>query len=128
MTSEGYAAPDHITKGLAFKYWLLLPGLSTKCDVYSYGVVLLELLTGRRAIDNSRANAERQLVDWAKPYLRNRKKLLRIMDTKLEGKYPREAAFEVATLALECINFEPKTRPKMSEVLGKIEKLQDPKL
>lgn len=104
------------------------PGrLSAKSDVYSYGVVLLELLTGRRALDKSRVIVEQSLVDWAKPYLGDRRKVFRIMDTKLEGQYPQKAAFTVATLALQCLNPEPRSRPKMSEVLEELEKLQDHK-
>ena len=87
--------------------------------------MLLELLTGRRALDKSRAGAEQSLVEWAKPYLDDKRKLFRIMDTKLEGQYPQKAAFTVATLALQCLNPEPRTRPKMSEVVQELEKLQD---
>lgn len=93
--------------------------------MYSYGVVLLELLTGRRALDKSRVGAEQSLVDWAKPYLGDRRKLFRIMDTKLLGQYPQKAAYTVATLALQCLNPEPRSRPKMSEVLEELKKLQD---
>lgn len=115
MGTQGYAAPEYMATGR----------LSARSDVYSYGVVLLELLTGRRAIDKSKVGVEQSLVDWAKPYLGDRRKLFRIMDTKLEGQYPQKAAFTVASLALQCLNPEPRSRPKMSEVLEELEKLQD---
>lgn len=115
MGTQGYAAPEYVATGR----------LSARSDVYSYGVVLLELLTGRRALDKSRVGVEQSLVDWAKPYLGDRRKLFRIMDTKLEGQYPQKAAFTVASLALQCLNPEPRSRPKMSEVLEELEKLQD---
>ncbi|OMO98277.1 hypothetical protein COLO4_14033 [Corchorus olitorius] len=96
--------------------------LTARCDVYSFGVVLLELLSGRRAVDKTKVGVEENLVDWAKPYLRDRRKLFRIMDTKLEGQYPQRAASTVAILALQCIS-EAKVRPRMAEVLSALEEL-----
>lgn len=46
------------------------------------------------------------------------------MDTKLEGQYPQKAAYTAATLASQCLNLEPKTRPRMSQVLSSLEELQ----
>lgn len=100
--------------------------LTAKCDVYSFGVVLLELLSGRRAVDKTRVGAEQNLVDWAKPYLGDRRKLFRIMDIKLEGQYPQKGAYMVAILALQCIS-EAKVRPSMSEVLSALEQLPPPR-
>jgi serine/threonine protein kinase len=96
--------------------------LTTRCDVYSFGVVLLELLSGRNAVDKTKSGAEHNLVDWARPYLGDRRKLFRIMDTRLEGQYPHRAAYTAAILALQCIS-EAKFRPQMSEVLTTLEQL-----
>lgn len=96
--------------------------LTAKCDVYSFGVVLLELLSGRRAFDRTKSGVEQNLVDWARPYLGDRRKLFRIMDTKLEGQYPQRAAYIAAILALQCIS-EAKHRPQMSQVLATLEQL-----
>lgn len=90
--------------------------------MYSFGVVLLELLSGRHAIDNTKSGVERNLVEWARPYLGDRRKLFRIMDTRLEGQYPQKAAYTVAIIALQCIS-DAKTRPQMSEVLSALEHL-----
>ncbi|GAB2297240.1 Probable serine/threonine-protein kinase pbl3 [Dionaea muscipula] len=111
--TRGYAAPEYVATG----------HLTVRSDVYSFGVVLLELLTGRRAIDRNKSKLEQSLVDWAKPYLGDKRKLYRIMDTQLEGQYPHKAAFGVAALALRCLRSEPKTRPKMVEVLEELENL-----
>ncbi|TXG56466.1 hypothetical protein EZV62_017779 [Acer yangbiense] len=117
MGTHGYAAPEYIATGR----------LTAKSDVYSFGVVLLELLSGRSAVDKTKAGIEQSLVDWAKPYLSDKRKLFRIMDTKLGGQYPQKAAYTAATLALQCLNTEAKHRPRMSEVLTILEHLEAPK-
>ncbi|KAF5939063.1 hypothetical protein HYC85_023322 [Camellia sinensis] len=116
MGTHGYAAPEYVATGR----------LTAKSDVYSFGVVLLELLSGRRAVDKSKVGVEQNLVDWAKPYLGDKRKLFRIMDTKLEGQYPQKGAYTAATLALQCLSTEAKVRPRMSEVLANLEQLQVP--
>lgn len=117
MGTQGYAAPEYVATGR----------LTAKSDVYSFGVVLLELLSGRRAVDKTKVGVEQSLVDWAKPYLGDKRKLFRIMDTKLGGQYPQKGAFTAATLALQCLNSEAKLRPRMSEVLAALEQLEAPK-
>ncbi|KAH9773805.1 putative serine/threonine-protein kinase PBL3 [Citrus sinensis] len=117
MGTHGYAAPEYVATGR----------LTAKSDVYSFGVVLLELLSGRCAVDKTKVGIEQSLVDWAKPYLSDKRKLFRIMDTKLGGQYPQKAAHTAATLALQCLNNEPKLRPRMSEVLAMLERLEAPK-
>ncbi|XP_062200773.1 probable serine/threonine-protein kinase PBL3 [Phragmites australis] len=117
MGTRGYAAPEYVATGR----------LSVKADVYSFGVVLLELLTGRRALDKSKLVSEQNLVEWARPYLSDKRRLYRIMDSKLGGQYPKKDAHAVASIALQCIRNEAKMRPQMSEILEKLEQLQDPK-
>jgi hypothetical protein len=89
--------------------------------------VLLELLSGRRAHDETKDAVERILVGWAKPYLSDRRKLFWLMDTKLEGQYPEEAAYAAAVLASQCIIDNPEYRPQMSEVLATLEQLPSAK-
>ncbi|MQM02101.1 hypothetical protein Taro_034866 [Colocasia esculenta] len=115
MGTHGYAAPEYVATGR----------LSVKADVYSFGVVLLELLSGRRALDKTKKGIEQSLVDWARPYMGDRRKLFRIMDTRLEGQYPKTGAYVIANLALQCLSNEAKLRPRMSEVLAQLEQLQD---
>ncbi|OAY57893.1 probable serine/threonine-protein kinase PBL18 [Manihot esculenta] len=111
--TRGYAAPEYVATG----------HLTPKSDVYSFGVVLLELLSGRRAMDDERANfVEETLVDWAKPFLSDPRRVLRIMDTRLGGQYSKKGAQAAAALALQCLHTDPKNRPSMTEVLTALEK------
>lgn len=95
--------------------------LTTMNDVYSFGVVLLELLTGKRAMDKKRAPREQNLVEWAKPYLKDHHKLDRLMDPRLEGQYSNGGAKKVAALAHQCLNHCPKSRPSMKNVVKILE-------
>ncbi|KAK9288744.1 hypothetical protein L1049_017208 [Liquidambar formosana] len=89
-----------------------------------FGVVLLELLSGRRAVDKSEVGVEQNLVDWAQSYLGDKRKFFRIIDTKLEGQYPKEGAYMVATLSLQCLS----NKARMTVVLATLEQLQPQKL
>ncbi|EEF29796.1 conserved hypothetical protein [Ricinus communis] len=116
--TRGYAAPEYVATG----------HLTPKSDVYSFGVVLLELLSGRRAMDDERVNfIEETLVDWAKPFLSDPRRVLRIMDTRLGGQYSKKGAQAAAALALQCLHTDPKNRPQMIEVLTTLEKLNTSK-
>lgn len=95
-----------------------------KSDVYGFGVVMVEMLTGLHALDTNRPSGQHNLVDWVKPYLFDRRKLKTIMDSRLEGKYPSKAAGLVSQLALTCLGPEPKTRPSMREVVDTLERLE----
>ncbi|KAK1293118.1 hypothetical protein QJS10_CPB17g01637 [Acorus calamus] len=110
--TQGYAAPEYISTG----------HLTVKSDVYSFGVVLLELITGQQVVDEEGA-PEKTLVDWARPFLSNKRRMLRIMDTRLEGQYSRKGAQAVASLVLQCLNADPKNRPNMRDVLSTLEEL-----
>jgi len=93
--------------------------------VYSYGVVLLELLTGRRVVDKSRSNGGKSLVEWARPLLRDPKIVYSIIDCRLEGQFPMKGAMKVAMLAFKCLSPHPNARPTMSDVVKVLEPLQD---
>lgn len=91
-----------------------------RSDVYGFGVVLLELLTGLRAVDPNRPSAQQNLVEWAKPVLQ-KKKIQKMMDPRLEQKYPLLAVVKTAGLILRCLEADPKNRPSMDEVLRELE-------
>lgn len=116
MGTRGYAAPEYLATG----------HLTAKSDVYSFGVVLLEMISGRRAIDKNQPSGEHNLVEWAKPYLSNKRRVFRIMDPRLEGQYSHSRAQAAAALAMQCLSIEPKCRPNMDEVVRALEQLQEP--
>ncbi|XP_058187717.1 probable serine/threonine-protein kinase PIX13 [Rhododendron vialii] len=89
-------------------------------DVYCFGVVLVEMLTGSRA---SRRIWTSGSVGLVESYLADRRKLTIIMDSRLKGKYPPEAALGIAHLALNCLGAYSKTRPSMKEVLKTLERI-----
>eukprot|EP00252_Welwitschia_mirabilis_P005678 TRINITY_DN1619_c0_g1_i1.p1 TRINITY_DN1619_c0_g1~~TRINITY_DN1619_c0_g1_i1.p1 ORF type:complete len:404 (-),score=70.26 TRINITY_DN1619_c0_g1_i1:349-1560(-) len=115
MGTHGYAAPEYIETG----------HLSAKSDVYSFGVVLLEMLSGRRAVDKNRAVGEKNLIEWAKPYINDKKKIFRIIDTRLEGQYSKKSAQKAAILAFQCLCTDAKLRPDMNAVVELLEELQN---
>jgi serine/threonine protein kinase len=114
MGTYGYAAPEYVMTG----------HLTARSDVYGFGVVLLEMLIGRRAMDKSRPSREHNLVEWARPILNHNKKLLRILDPRIEGQYSSKHAIKAANLAYQCLSQNPKGRPVMSQVVEILESLQ----
>jgi len=113
MGTHGYAAPEDIMTG----------HLTAKSDVYSFGVVLLEILTGRRSVDKARPSREQNLVDYARPCLKDPLKLARIMDPAMEGQYSARAVQSAALVAYRCLSGSPKNRPDMSAVVEALEPL-----
>lgn len=109
----GYAAPEYIQTGR----------LTSKNDVWSYGVFLYELITGRRPLDRNRPKGEQKLLEWIKPYLSNTKKFQLILDPRLDKKQVIKSAQRLATIANRCLVKNPKNRPKMSEVLGMVNEI-----
>ncbi|KAG1330270.1 Protein kinase superfamily protein [Cocos nucifera] len=107
LGTQGYVAPEYALTG----------HLTTKSDVYSYGVVLLELLTGRVPVDMERPPEERVLVSWALPWLTDREKVTHIMDPALEGQYSGKDAVQVAAIAAMCVQPEAEYRPLMADVV-----------
>ncbi|XP_022986870.1 probable serine/threonine-protein kinase PBL19 [Cucurbita maxima] len=103
----GYAAPEYVQTGR----------LTAKSDVWSFGVVLYELITGRRAVERNLPRNEQKLLEWIKPYVSDPKKFHLIIDPRLEGECDIKSAQKLASLANKCLMKQPKNRPKMSEVV-----------
>ncbi|KAJ4733456.1 Protein kinase superfamily protein [Rhynchospora pubera] len=108
----GYAAPDYIETG----------HLTTKSDVWSFGVVLYEIITGRRSLDRNRPPGEQKLLEWVRQYPPEKRSFRMIIDPKLRNLYSLKAAIEIAKLAESCLAKNSKERPKMSEVVERLRK------
>ncbi|XP_009798575.1 BRASSINOSTEROID INSENSITIVE 1-associated receptor kinase 1-like [Nicotiana sylvestris] len=108
----GHIAPEYLSTGKS----------SEKTDVFGYGVMLLELITGQRAFDLARlANDDDvMLLDWVKGLLKD-KKYETLVDADLQGNYEEEEVEQLIRVALLCTGSSPMERPKMSEVVRMLE-------
>ncbi|KAH0937556.1 hypothetical protein HID58_005017 [Brassica napus] len=92
--------------------------LLVKSDVYSYGVVLLELLTGRKPVDMSQPPGQENLVSWTRSFLTSREGLEAIIDQSLgQPEIPFDSIAKVAAIASMCVQPEVSHRPFMGEVV-----------
>lgn len=111
--THGYAAPDYIETG----------HLTAKSDVWSFGVVLYEILTGRRSLERSRPAEEQKLLSWVRRHPPDSAGFRAIMDPRLGGRYPLAAARDVARLADRCLGKNPKERPAMRDVVEELDRV-----
>ncbi|CAL1357580.1 unnamed protein product [Linum trigynum] len=107
MGTFGYVAPEYAMTG----------HLLVKSDVYSYGVVLLELLSGRKPVDMSQPPGQENLVAWARPLLTSQEGLEMIIDPSLRHDVPFDSVAKVAAIASMCVQPEVSHRPFMGEVV-----------
>ncbi|XP_042482446.1 receptor-like serine/threonine-protein kinase ALE2 isoform X2 [Macadamia integrifolia] len=107
MGTFGYVAPEYAMTG----------HLLVKSDVYSYGVVLLELLTGRKPVDMSQPQGQENLVSWARPLLTSKEGLEMLIDPALGSSVPFDSVAKVAAIASMCVQPEVSHRPFMGEVV-----------
>ncbi|KAI3425666.1 Protein kinase domain-containing protein, partial [Psidium guajava] len=107
MGTFGYLAPEYAMTG----------HLLVKSDVYSYGVVLLELLTGRKPVDLSQPPGQENLVSWARPLLTDQEGLQTIIDPSVRSSMSFDSVAKVAAIASMCVQPEASHRPFMGEVV-----------
>lgn len=91
--------------------------LLVKSDVYSYGVVLLELLTRRKPVDLSQPPGQENLVAWARPLLTTKEDQESIVDPTLNSNIPFDSVAQVTAIASMCVQPEVSHRPFMGEVV-----------
>ncbi|CAL0305895.1 unnamed protein product [Lupinus luteus] len=97
--------------------------LTLKSDIYSFGVVLLELITGRRAIDETKRPGEQNLVTWCRPYFSDKRKLVQIVDPLLRGNFPVRCLHQAIAITAMCLQEHPKVRPRISDIAVALEYL-----
>ncbi|KAL3596961.1 hypothetical protein D5086_008598 [Populus alba] len=107
----GHIAPEYLSTGQS----------SEKTDVFGFGILLLELITGQRAIEFGKAaNQKGAMLDWVKK-IHQEKKLEMLVDKDIKGNYDRIELEEMVQVALLSTQYLPSHRPKMSEVVRMLE-------
>ncbi|XP_071913252.1 protein NSP-INTERACTING KINASE 1-like isoform X2 [Coffea arabica] len=107
----GHIAPEYLSTGQS----------SEKTDVFGFGILLLELITGQRALEfNKAANQKGAMLDWVKR-IHQEKKLDILVDKDLRNNYDCIEVEEMVQVALLCTQYLPSHRPKMSEVIQMLE-------
>ncbi|KAH9314170.1 hypothetical protein KI387_022797 [Taxus chinensis] len=111
--SYGYIAPEY---GYMMK-------ITEKSDVYSYGVVLLEVLTGKQAIGEGEGM---HLVEWVRGNIHKKKGLVEVLDPRLQGRPDQEIEemLQGVGVALLCVNPKPEERPTMKDVVAMLKEIR----
>ncbi|KAL4383546.1 hypothetical protein GQ457_15G005590 [Hibiscus cannabinus] len=116
MGTFGYMAPEYASSGK----------LTEKSDVFSFGVVLLELITGRKPVDASQPLGDESLVEWARPLLSHAldtEEFKGLADAKLGGDYVESEMFRMIEAATACVRHSAAKRPRMGQVVRAFESL-----
>ncbi|XP_020693428.2 probable receptor-like protein kinase At1g49730 isoform X2 [Dendrobium catenatum] len=102
----------HGTPGYVDPEYVVTRQLTEKSDVYSYGMLLLELVTGRHAIQDNR-----NLIEWSQQFIETNSKLFGLVDPKLGNSFDEEQLQVVIRIAKWCTHREGSARPSMKQVL-----------
>ncbi|KAH7351702.1 hypothetical protein KP509_19G010800 [Ceratopteris richardii] len=110
MGTQGYMAPEYLSGGL----------ISSKIDVFAFGVVLLEILSGEQAVMKNGHGKGRFLSGEVAHILDNssgeKERLNAWIDPHLQNMYPLDCAYRVALIAKSCVGDDPSARPDMRDV------------
>ncbi|CAL0313464.1 unnamed protein product [Lupinus luteus] len=115
MGTFGYVAPEYASTGM----------LNERSDVYSFGILIMEVITGRNPVDYRRPGEEVNLVDWLKKMVSNRN-AEGVLDPKLVEKPTSRALKRALLVALRCTDPNAQKRPKMGHVIHMLEAEDSP--
>ncbi|CAM9002081.1 unnamed protein product [Rhodiola kirilowii] len=110
MGTFGYMAPEYATSGK----------LTDRSDVFSFGVVLLELITGRKPVDQTQPFGDESLVEWARPLLVTALEtgdISELVDTRLENHFIHTQMLRMIEAAAACVRHSAPKRPRMMQVV-----------
>jgi len=102
----GYLAPEYAMWGK----------VSESCDVYSFGILLLELVSGRKPIEKLPGGLKRTITEWAEPLI-SKGKFREVVDPKLRGNFDENEVKRAINVAALCVQSEPEKRPNMKQVV-----------
>ncbi|XP_059631687.1 proline-rich receptor-like protein kinase PERK12 [Cornus florida] len=107
----GYLAPEYTENGI----------VSVKTDVYAFGIVLLQLISGRKVIESEREDQQQSLRKWAEPIIQ-RLALHELIDPRIGFSYDPHQLYNMAKTAYICAQSNPMMRPSMGEVVHLLER------
>ncbi|KAH7286954.1 hypothetical protein KP509_32G029400 [Ceratopteris richardii] len=114
MGTFGYVAPEYVSTGM----------LTEKSDVYSYGVLVMELITGRVPVDHNRPIGEIHLIEWLKSMVGSRRSE-EVADPSMTDRPPPRSLKRALLVALRCVDPDDTKRPTMSHVVHMLESMDD---
>ncbi|MQM07885.1 hypothetical protein Taro_040738 [Colocasia esculenta] len=112
----GYLAPEYAMWGK----------LSEACDVYSFGILLLELVSGRKPIERLPGGAKRTITEWAEPVVAQGR-FKDLADPRLRGDFDEVQLGRAVAVAALCVQGDPERRPRMRDVVALLRGDEPPK-